>query len=90
MTVRELRASDLRCQTCDARPGALCRDACGVVVPFHLSRINEQAELVVEGWHWQEVEPRDAGPSGRGWPTEHEADCPALAGKSCRCPMGNL
>lgn len=25
-----------------------------------------------------------------GWPTEHESDCPALAGGECRCPMGNL
>lgn len=24
------------------------------------------------------------------WPTEHEADCPAITGGECRCPMGNL
>ena len=34
--------------------------------------------------------PPDAVAHARGWPTEHEGDCPAIAGGQCRCPMGNL
>lgn len=55
--IRELRATDLRCTTCQAAPGDPCFTAVARVElgGVHLSRLTERAELAAAGWQWQEV-----------------------------------
>ena len=60
--IRDLRVTDIRCTRCGAGPGQRCKgwdfdSAAGA----HPQRLQELAELVEDGWQWQEVNPRDEG-----------------------------
>jgi hypothetical protein len=65
--VRELRVTDIRCTSCNAGPGELCRfvSSTNPLALAHDSRAHEHAKLVAEGWQWQEVDPRDVGAKAR-------------------------
>jgi hypothetical protein len=58
--IRELRVTDIRCR-CGAGPGQPCIRSSPLP---HRRRVREHAELIAEGWQWQEVDPRDAGARG--------------------------
>ena len=72
--IRELRVTDIRCQTCGAASGEGCNFwSHRTLISFtagemlsHVARRREHAELVAEGWQWQEVDPRDLGANNRG------------------------